>query len=157
SHLKTSSSAWAQGGIAAAVSADDSPDFHLEDTLRAGRELCDRSAVEVLTRAAPQCIADLERLGLAFDRTNGTFDLGQEGGRGRRRILHAGGSATGEHLIRVLTQRVQENTRIRVRQHTAAWNLVSDGERCYGATAYDLSRGVHNLWLAPATILATGG
>src|ERR1700746_1670632 len=60
SDLKMSSSAWAQGGIAAAVSADDSPELHLKDTLEAGRDLCDRRAVEILTRAAPECIHDLE-------------------------------------------------------------------------------------------------
>ena len=59
SDLKTSSSAWAQGGIAAAVSPDDSPDLHLKDTIEAGRGLCNQGAVEILTQAAPQCVRDL--------------------------------------------------------------------------------------------------
>src|SRR5262252_7442441 len=80
SDLKMSSSAWAQGGIAAAVSPDDSPELHLKDTVEAGRGLCNTRAVEVLTQAAPQCIHDLENLGVAFDRDGGNLALGREGG-----------------------------------------------------------------------------
>src|ERR1051326_3121575 len=107
SDLKMSSSAWAQGGIAAAISPDDSPEFHLKDTLEAGRGLCNRRAVEILTQAAPHCIREMELLGVAFDQDGADLALGREGGHSRRRILHAGGSATGAYLIRALSQRVQ--------------------------------------------------
>jgi L-aspartate oxidase len=157
SDLKTSSSAWAQGGIAAAMSPDDSPDLHLKDTIEAGRGLCNKRAVEILTQAAPQCVRDLESLGVAFDRDGPQLALGREGGHSRRRILHAGGSATGAYLMRALAARVQEASRIQVCQHTIAWKLLSDGERCFGALTYDLASRAFKAWLVPATILATGG
>ena len=87
--LDVSSSAWAQGGIAAAVGEDDSPELHAEDTYRAGRSLCRPSAVEALVTEAPARIADLLALGVEFDE-----GLGLEGGHSRRRILHADGSMT---------------------------------------------------------------
>ena len=85
SALTESNSAWAQGGIAAAVSPDDSPRFHLEDTLTAGRNLCNEKAVEILTREGPDRVHEVEALGANFDRKNGVYDLGREGGHRRRR------------------------------------------------------------------------
>jgi L-aspartate oxidase len=130
--LLASTSYLAQGGVAAAVGDDDDPTLHAEDTLRAGRGLSRPSAVAVLTEEAPARIADLRALGVAFD-----DDLGLEGGHSRRRIVHAGGGATGERIARVLAERVLEHPRIRVRE----------GER-----VTDL-----NSVPAHATLLATGG
>jgi L-aspartate oxidase len=157
SDLKTSSSAWAQGGIAAAISPDDSPELHFKDTIEAGRGLCDKQAVQILTEAAPRCVRDLESLGVAFDRDRTGLALGREGGHSRRRILHAGGSATGAYLIRALSERVQETKAIQLVEHAIAWKLISDGQRCFGAVIYDLSERAFRAWLAPATVLATGG
>jgi L-aspartate oxidase len=130
--LLSSTSYLAQGGVAAAVGADDASSLHAEDTLRAGRGLSRPTAVAVLTEDAPARIADLRALGVAFD-----DDLGLEGGHSRRRIVHAGGGATGERIARVLAQRVLEHPRITVRE----------GER------------VSELGSVPAraTLLATGG
>jgi L-aspartate oxidase len=130
--LLSSTSYLAQGGVAAAVGAGDSPELHAEDTLRAGRGLSRPSAVAVLTEEAPARIADLRALGVSFD-----DDLGLEGGHSRRRILHAGGAATGEHIARVLAERALDHPRISVRE----------GER------------VTDLGTVPAraTLLATGG
>jgi L-aspartate oxidase len=157
SALTESNSAWAQGGIAAAVSTDDSPELHLKDTLTAGRNLCHEKAVEILTREGPERVREVEALGANFDRKEGAYDLGREGGHSRRRILHSEGSATGGHLVNVLTRRVRESSSIRVFEHTAALELLSKDRRCFGVLARDLSSGADRLFLAPQTILATGG
>jgi L-aspartate oxidase len=130
--LLSSTSYLAQGGVAAAVGSDDTPALHAEDTLRTGRGLSRPSAVEVLTEEAPSRVAHLGELGVAFD-----SDLGLEGGHSRRRILHAGGGATGERIARVLAQRVLEHPRITVREGERVTELASVPAR--------------------ATLLATGG
>jgi L-aspartate oxidase len=122
--LLSSTSYLAQGGVAAAVGADDSAALHTEDTLRAGRGLSRPSAVAVLTEEAPARIADLRALGVAFD-----DGLGLEGGHSRRRIVHAGGGATGERIARVLAQRVLEHPRIEVREGERVTDLGSVAAR----------------------------
>src|SRR5438128_11048984 len=107
--LLVSSSYLAQGGVAAAVGEDDSPSLHAEDTLRAGRGLCRPSAVAALTAEAPARVADLVDLGVPFD-----SELGLEGGHSRRRVVHAGGAATGERIASILAERVLAHPRIRV-------------------------------------------
>ena len=139
--LLTSASYLAQGGVAAAVGADDSPKLHAEDTLRAGRGLSRPTAVGVLTQEAPARVADLVDLGVPFDN-----DLGLEGGHSRRRVVHAEGAATGAVIARVLAQRVLEHPRIEVREGARVLELVPGGVR----TEAGVLR-------APATLLATGG
>ena len=154
--LRASNSFYAQGGIAAAVGDDDSPELHLEDTLAVGRGLCDPQAVRVLVNDAPGRIADLERLGVGFDRDgSGRLALGREGGHGRRRILHAGGSATGAAIAETLIERVREQPRIRVVEHAAVIGLLADGDVCGGAwvLGHDELRAVP----AAMTLIATGG
>src|SRR4051794_29279814 len=91
--LFSSSSYFAQGGVAAALAADDSPELHAGDTYRAGRGLPRPSAVDVLTREAPDAIRDLVELGVEFDE-----GLSLEGGHSRRRVVHADGAETGAAL-----------------------------------------------------------
>ncbi|MBI3894693.1 MAG: L-aspartate oxidase [Acidobacteria bacterium] len=158
SALSESNSFQAQGGIAAAISPEDSPALHLGDTLRAGRDLCNRQAVEILTQEALPAMKDLENLGVSFDRNGaGNLDLGQEGGHSRRRILHASGSATGQSMITVLSRRVLENRRIRLLEYTTATELLVNEGRCFGALAYQRNEHGSQTLLAPTTILATGG
>src|SRR5579872_6151673 len=122
--LLTSASYLAQGGVAAAVADDDSPELHAEDTLRAGRGLCRPSAVKVLTEEAPPRVADLVDLGVPFD-----DELGLEGGHSRRRVVHAEGAATGAVIARVLAARVLEHPRIEVREGTRVEELIPSGVR----------------------------
>jgi L-aspartate oxidase len=129
---RSSNSYAAQGGVAAAVGADDDPALHAADTLAAGRGICRRSAVELLAAEAPARIEELRRLGVRFD-----HGLGREGGHSRDRVVHAGGADTGRQLADVLTARAREHPRIR----------IVEGERI--RTLADL-RG-------SAVILATGG
>ncbi|TML77149.1 MAG: FAD-dependent oxidoreductase, partial [Actinobacteria bacterium] len=90
---RSSNSYAAQGGIAAAIGADDDPALHAADTLDAGRGLCRPSAVRLLTADAPRRIEELRRLGVRFDE-----ELGREGGHARARVVHAGGADTGRHV-----------------------------------------------------------
>ncbi|MGB0889377.1 MAG: FAD-dependent oxidoreductase, partial [Solirubrobacterales bacterium] len=111
--LATTASYWAQGGIAAALGTDDSPDLHAQDTIAAGRQLGRASAVRVLVEDSPAAVHDLLALGVDFDRDgDGALALGLEGGHSRRRVVHAGGSATGRRITRQLSARVAEHPNI---------------------------------------------
>jgi len=154
--LRLSNSFYAQGGVAAAIGGDDSPALHLEDTVRVGRGLCLPDAVRVLVDEGPARIGDLTRLGVEFDRDpQGAFALGREGGHSRRRILHAGGSATGAAIAEALIELVAAHARIEVFEHTALIALIADGERCDGGwvLGHDELRPVR----ARMTLIATGG
>ncbi len=96
SQLDISNSYYAQGGIAAVISEDDSTEFHINDTSEAGRGLCDIDAVEVLVNEGRERVLELIDLGMEFDKKDGQLVLGLEGGHHQRRILHAGGDATGK-------------------------------------------------------------
>jgi L-aspartate oxidase len=144
--LLASTSMLAQGGVAAAVSADDSPELHAEDTLAAGRGLSRPSAVEALTADAPARVADLADLGVPFD-----VELGLEGGHSRRRVAHVGGAATGAHVCRILAERVLAHPRIRVSEGERALALWTSEGRCFGV------RTDRRTIAARGTLLATGG
>ena len=113
--LFSSNSYFAQGGIAAALGADDDASLHAADTLAAGRGLCKESAVAVLTAEAPERIADLEALGVVFEP-----ELSREGGHCRRRIVHAGGAETGRVITEKLAERVLLEPSISVSEATGA-------------------------------------
>lgn len=151
------SSAWAQGGIAAAVAADDSPKLHLDDTLLAGAGLADPEAVELLTREGPGRVLSLLALGVSFDRRgDGALALGREAAHSRRRILHADGDATGREVIRGLAEAARATASIEVDEDTFAWDLVVEGGRVVGLTAIGPD-GRRILYCTSAVILATGG
>jgi L-aspartate oxidase len=152
--LAETASYWAQGGLAAALAMDDSAEQHLHDTVVAGRGLVREAAARVLVDEAPDVVADLEQLGVHFDADrHGNLALGLEGGHSRRRVVHAGGSATGRRVVRQLSAIVAEDPRIAVWERTRAATLWSDADgRVVGLVCEDgrtaLARGV---------ILATGG
>lgn len=151
--LAQTASYWAQGGLAAALAVDDSPQLHLEDTERAGRGLVRRSAAEVLTREAPEMILALQRHGVVFDADrHGNLALGLEGGHSRRRIVHAGGSATGRRVARELSAALVARPDVLVLEGTRAADLwISDG-RVAGVLCED------GLAVAArGTIIAAGG
>ena len=144
--LRSSTSSLAQGGIAAALGEDDSAALHAEDTLRAGRGLSRPSAVAALTGEAPARIRDLVETGVEFDE-----GFGLEGGHGRRRVVHAGGAATGDRVARVLAERVLQHPRIRVAEGERLRALRRSGDRCVGVLTN--RRAIS----ARATLVATGG
>ncbi len=151
--LAESSSYWAQGGLAAAVLDDDSPELHLRDTIAAGRDAVRESAARVLCDEAPAAVEDLSRLGMKFDADRrGRLALGLEGGHRARRVIHAGGAATGRRLIRHLSALVAGDARIAVLEDRRVIELLSDDGRCVGVTLDGGER-----LPAAATVLATGG
>lgn len=150
--LAESASFHAQGGLAAALDPDDSPERHTADTLAAGRNLCRTAAVEILTAEGPSVVADLVRRGMKFDREpDGSLALALEGGHSIRRIIHAGGSQTGREITGSLARMVAADDRITVVEETSAIALWSDRKHCYGVIT---DRGTVR---SGATLLATGG
>jgi L-aspartate oxidase len=157
SPLAQTASFWAQGGIAAAVAADDSGELHAQDTLAAGRDAARASAVRVLCEESPGRVRDLERLGVSFDADrHGNLALGLEGGHSRRRIVHAGGAATGRRITRELSALAATHARIEVLEPRAATSLATHDGRCVGLVARP-RRGDALPVLARAVVLATGG
>jgi L-aspartate oxidase len=150
--LSESSSFWAQGGLAAAIGPDDSPEQHVEDTVAAGRGACRRSAAELLAREAPGVVWELQRRGVHFDLLpDESLSLALEGGHSRRRVVHAGGAATGRRITERLAELAARDDRTEVIEKTSALALWSDGTRCHGVIT---DAGPMR---AKATILATGG
>lgn len=150
------SSPWAQGGIAAAMAEDDSPDLHSADTLVAGAGLCDPEAVRILTEEGPRRVRELIALGARFDRSlQGELAMGREGAHQRRRILHAGGDQTGAEMVRALAAAVAEDPAISIQEHVFVSDLVRQDERVVGVLCRHGDRRV--LYRASAVILAAGG
>ena len=151
--LAQTASYWAQGGIAAALAADDSPDLHREDTEAAGRGLVRRSAATALVREAPGVVRELEQAGVRFDADrNGVLHLGLEGGHRRRRVAHAGGSATGRRVTRQLAAVLVERPGVRVLEGARASTLWTAEGRCTGVVLED-GRPIRSR----AVVLSTGG
>ena len=151
---------WAQGGIAAALGDDDSPDLHARDTLDAGRGLADETAVRVLCEEGPERVRELAALGVAFDRdASGRFRLGREAAHSRARVAHAGGDATGYGIAIALAERVRALApAVTVLERHLAVSLLRGPEGvCAGVLAVDLTTGELRRLTAPATLLASGG
>jgi L-aspartate oxidase len=157
SPLAQSASYWAQGGIAAALAADDSVDQHLRDTLTAGRRASRESAARILCEDAPDRVQDLMRMGVAFDADrDGTLALSLEGGHSRRRVVHAGGSATGRRITRALSALAAQHERVTILERTMATALLTSDGCCVGLEIE--GTGGARTWLrSRSTILATGG
>lgn len=154
--LNTGASDWAQGGIAAAISPDDSPQWHLDDTLKAGAGLCDRHAVEFLVGNAAESIASLVDMGVAFDRHQSKLSMTLEAAHSHPRVLHAA-DTTGRAIVATLAQQVLAKDNITVLSQAFALQLWldSDTESCQGISI--LQNGKISWIQSSAVILATGG
>jgi len=151
-----SNTGYAQGGVAAAVGADDSPELHARDTMEAGDGLCRREAVDVLVHDGPRYVHELLDWGAAFDRdASGAPSLGREAAHSVRRVLHAR-DATGREIGRVLWARASRSPRVRVLDVAMVLALRVDDGACTGATFIDRAGEVHDV-VAGRTLLATGG
>ena len=163
--LSAGSTQWAQGGIAAALDPEDSPQEHLDDTLVAGVGLCDEEAVRVLVTEGPVRVRELVSLGAEFDRAaSGEILLTREGGHHRDRIAHAGGDATGAEISRALIEalnRVKNDPGIEVIEHALVVDLLTgDAGQVCGVTLHVIGEGQHDgigSAYARAVVLATGG
>jgi len=153
---RESNTGYAQGGIAAAIGPDDSPDLHFSDTVAAGDGLCVPEAVGVLVTDGPRYVKELIAWGVAFDRESaGAPALGREAAHSVRRVLHAR-DTPGREIGRVLWQKVQSHPRVRVYDDALAMSLLMlDGE-CRGA-AFIGRDGTLEQVDAARTLIATGG
>ncbi len=150
------SSILAQGGIAASVGPDDDPALHIADTLAAGDGLCLAPVVERIISAAPQAIESLERFGVRFDRRpDGALRLGLEAAHRRKRVVHAGGDATGREITGALIQTVRATPSVAVIEGLAARRLVVEDGAITGLLVYGL--GEPSVLRTSRVVLATGG
>ena len=149
---------YAQGGIAAAIGPNDSPESHFADTLAAGAGLCNEVAADILAKKGPRAIAELVRLGVIFDTANGEISLGREAAHGLPRVLHAGGDATGAHIELTLAN-LARSSNIKVLEFATTINLLKNPthDRVVGVTALDIRDGIESSFYATNIILATGG
>ncbi|MFC4118618.1 L-aspartate oxidase [Nonomuraea zeae] len=159
--LSAGSTRWAQGGIAAVLDPRDTSDEHLNDTLLAGVGLCDARAVRTLVTEGPGAVRRLMERGARFDRApDGELQLTREGGHRRRRIVHAGGDATGAEVQRALVEAVRAGS-IEVIEHALVLDLLKDAEgRAAGVTLHVMGEGARDgvgAVRARAVVLSTGG
>ncbi|MBI5178827.1 MAG: L-aspartate oxidase [Nitrospinae bacterium] len=167
--LGDSNTQYAQGGIAAVTSTDDTFDLHVQDTLKAGAGLCREEAVRMLVEGGPGAIEFLTDLGTRFTRADASptspLDLHREGGHSKRRVVHTE-DLTGQEIERALIQCVRGEERISLFEYHTAIDLVlqskiegktREKERVAGAFVLDSKVGLVKTFLAPATFLAAGG
>ena len=154
--IADSSTQFAQGGIAAALSDEDEISLHLQDTLNAGDGLCNEAAARVLVEDAPERIEELIAWGTQFDRDGTKLTFGREGAHSRNRILHAHGDSTGREIQRALYAKAQALSEISIREFEFSTDLIIDAGRVCGVRVID-ERGQENTIHASAVLLATGG
>ncbi len=148
----TGSTRWAQGGVAAAILKEDTPAAHAADTIAVGGGLVDPAVAEMVAAAGPAAIEALENWGVRFDRdAEGNLMPGLEAGHSAKRIVHAGGDATGHEIIDALTARARATPSITLLEDTAATALTRDDQGVSGVY-------LNNRWVASRRIvIATGG
>ncbi len=161
---------YAQGGIASVTSKEDSFEFHVRDTLTAGAGLCKEDVVRTIVEEGPERIQELIELGMKFSERDAPaedggkeLDLGKEGGHSKRRILHAK-DVTGREIERALLNAVAHQPNIQIFENHIAIDLIASQKlglanrnRCLGAYVYDKKGKRVWAFLAPVTLLATGG
>ncbi|MNW33096.1 L-aspartate oxidase [compost metagenome] len=154
--LMESNTRYAQGGIAAVISDEDSPEYHRQDTLLAGAGLCSSESVDILVNEGPRGVRELITLGTAFDIENGELALTKEGAHSHRRILHANGDATGFEIVRALSEQVGGHPNIDIWHDHFVIDLITEDNECLGALVMRPD-GQRVFLRGNATILCSGG
>ncbi len=144
----------AQGGIAAAMTKTDTPDYHFEDTLKAGDGLCDEKAVKFLVEEGPERVRELIALGANFDKVDGDYDFTKEAAHSKRRILHVGDS-TGKEIKKTLGNAVLNEALTTFFPSTFVKELIIQNGECVGCVAIRNHTPIH--FYAKSSIIATGG
>jgi len=155
--LQTSSTYWAQGGIASAIDEEDSPEIHFDDTIKAGRGLCNEDAVRILVNEGPDRIHELISGGLTFDKSGNEFALGLEGGHSRRRILHLGGNETGRFIVEFLINTIKDSKNIIVYEDFLVHKLIIEDNKCSGCLAYNWKEKTDYSFFSKVNLIASGG
>jgi L-aspartate oxidase len=156
-NIKESNTEHAQGGIAVALSQDDSPEFHYGDTIQAGAGLCNLEAVKILAEKGPECVNELIQLGTRFDTHNNKLDFTREAAHSKRRILHANGDATGGEIERALVAVVRALSIAVCENYYVIDFVKSKKNEIAGVLALNQSTHKIEVWLAKAVVIATGG
>ncbi len=154
--LSQSNTRYAQGGVAAAVDAEDSPALHWQDTVVAGAGLCDPHATMALVSEGPACVRELMALGVNFDTLHGEINLAREGAHSVPRVLHARGDATGVEIEGALTRNARRSA-VTIRENYLATKLLVDGGRCVGVEALEGRTGTPQTFYSRNVILCSGG
>lgn len=157
SEMGESNTRYAQGGMAAAVGPDDSAELHLHDTIDAGDGLTDIPATQGLVGRGASAVRWLLSQGARFDLTGHTLQLGQEAAHSRRRILHAGGDATGAEIERALVRRLRTRLNVRVIEHAMAIDIQQDASGRAAGVTFLREDGAIELAMSGTTVLASGG
>lgn len=156
--IEISNSYLAQGGIAAAISHDDNPDLHFEDTMIAGAGLCDKKAVHVLVDEGPKDVKKLVSLHVPFDLTqSGDLEITREGGHRKNRIVHAGGDATGREAVKTLAFIASHKRNITFHDNTLFTDIITDGTGAVSGVIIRLENGEHKIISTSNVVIATGG
>jgi len=155
--LHESSTEYAQGGIAAALSEDDEVGLHFHDTLCAGDGLCREKAVRIMVSEGPEQIEQLIAWGMRFDRNGSKLAFTREGAHSRSRVLHAHGDSTGSEILRALMAKAKSQRAIRFLPRAFAVDLLLDANRVCGVTFFDEATSTLKTQHAKAVLLATGG
>ncbi|MDQ6664514.1 MAG: FAD-dependent oxidoreductase, partial [Acidobacteriota bacterium] len=155
--LRESSSEYAQGGIAVALSDDDEVELHEQDTLYAGDGLCDQKAVHTLVEEGPAAIQQLIEWGAEFDRDGTRLAFTREGAHSRDRILHAHGDSTGREIARTLYKKASSLPNVKFQSYHATTDLLMNDGEAAGARVFDETTRSVNPVYARAVLLATGG
>lgn len=156
SKIDENNTAYAQGGIAVALSPGDTVTRHTKDTLDAGQGLCDKEAVKIIITEGPHQVKELISLGAAFDKEDDHLVFTREGGHNFPRIIRARGDSTGREVEQTLIQAVKKNKHIKIFEHTFTIDLLTNDGVCQGAIAWHAQKENILIW-AKRTILATGG
>jgi L-aspartate oxidase len=151
-----SNTGYAQGGVAVALGEDDTPAFHLADTLKAGAGIVSEAAARVLVEEGPERIRELASWGARFDREDGRFHLTREGAHSQNRVLHALGDATGWEMVRALLDKTNRTEGVEIRSFACSTDLVLGDGRVAGCRFLD-EDGRETTVLARAVLVATGG
>jgi L-aspartate oxidase len=147
----------AQGGIAVAMNAGDQVNFHVEDTIKAGAGICDEAAVKVMVEEGIDRIRELVSWGARFDKHGGKLVFTIEAAHSMRRIIHAGGDATGEETEGFLIRKAKEIENVQFMDRKFVVDLLTLDGRCFGAIMVDERNSALLAVIARATILASGG
>ncbi len=157
SNLSDSATAWAQGGIAVALSDEDEIGLHEQDTIKAGDGLCRPDAVALLVEEGPKYITQLIEWGTEFDRAGTKLAFTREAAHSRSRILHAHGDSTGREISRALLARAHTIPHLHLRAHAFTTELIKERGRVAGLRFIDETDGTLHELRAGAVLLATGG
>ncbi len=157
-HLEDCNTQHAQGGIAVALSKGDSWFLHMKDTLEAGAGLCESKSVEILVKEGQKQVRKLIKMGMKFDHAKGELDFTLEGAHSKRRILHAGGDATGKKVREFLTGLVKKKKNIQIKEETFVIDLVNDeNDKIAGVLVWDGIEKEYEIYQASAVVIASGG